>query len=92
MLLSLSKQDLVRLCSIRRDALYWRQEAATMQDEPILTVAEVAARLKISQETVRIWLRQGKMRGYRPGGDKIGWRVPQSEIRRLLQQPPSSKN
>ena len=55
-----------------------------MQDEPILTVAEVAARLKISQETVRIWLRDGKMRGYRPGGDKIGWRVPASEVERVL--------
>jgi excisionase family DNA binding protein len=55
-----------------------------MQSEPILTVAEAADRLKISQETVRIWLRAGKMRGHRPGGDKIGWRIPASEVERVL--------
>lgn len=56
-----------------------------MHDEPILTVAEVASRLKISQETVRIWLRQGKLRGTRPGGDRMGWRIPESEVRRVLE-------
>ena len=55
-----------------------------MQGEPMLTVAEAADRLKISQETVRIWLRSGKMRGHRPGGDKIGWRIPASEVERVL--------
>ena len=58
-----------------------------MQGEPMLTVAEVADRLKISQETVRIWLRTGKMRGYRPGGDKIGWRIAASEVERVLRGP-----
>jgi len=55
-----------------------------MQSEQMLTVAEAADRLKISQETVRIWLRGGKMRGHRPGGDKIGWRIPASEVERVL--------
>ncbi len=55
-----------------------------MQSDPVLTVAEAAARLKISQETVRIWLRAGKLRGHRPGGDKIGWRIPASEVERVL--------
>ena len=58
-----------------------------MQGEPMLTVAEAADRLKISQETVRIWLRAGKMRGHRPGGDKIGWRIPASEVERVLRGP-----
>ncbi len=55
-----------------------------MQDESMLTVAEAAARLKISQETVRIWLREGRMQGYRPGGDKIGWRIPATEVERAM--------
>ena len=55
-----------------------------MQDEPFLTVTAAAQRLAISQESVRIWLRRGKLRGYRPGGDKIGWRIPASEVERVL--------
>ena len=55
-----------------------------MQSEEMLTVTEAAKRLKISQETVRIWLRGGKMRGHRLGGDKIGWRIPASEVERVL--------
>lgn len=62
-----------------------------MQSEQMLTVAEAAARLKISQETVRIWLRGGKLRGHRPGGDKIGWRIPASEVERVLRGDDSGK-
>jgi excisionase family DNA binding protein len=52
--------------------------------EEILTVREVADRLKIHPETVRDWLRQGRLRGSRPGGDKTGWRVRVSEVDRFL--------
>jgi excisionase family DNA binding protein len=62
-----------------------------MQDEPFLTVAAAAQRLAISQESVRIWLRTGKLRGYRPGGDKIGWRIPASEVERVLRSEPAAK-
>ena len=55
-----------------------------MDDDPMLTVAEVASRLRINPETVRVWLRSGKLRGVMPGGDKIGYRIPESEVRRLL--------
>ena len=54
-----------------------------MDDEPLLTVAEVAARLRINPETVRVWLRQGKMQGFLPGGDRIGYRIPESEVGRV---------
>jgi excisionase family DNA binding protein len=49
----------------------------------LLTVAEVADRLKVSQETVREWLRAGELGGYNLGG-QAGWRIPEVEIDRLL--------
>lgn len=53
-------------------------------NERLLTVREVADRLRSSPETVRRWLRQGKLRGFRPGGTKLGYRVPESELQRFL--------
>jgi excisionase family DNA binding protein len=51
--------------------------------EELLTVREVAARLKVSTETVRIWLRKGRMRGNILSAP-MGWRVPESEVQRVL--------
>ena len=67
-----------------------------MSDQRLLTVREVAERLRSSPETVRRWLRQGKLRGFRPGGTKLGYRVPESELQRFFAQwnrdrePPAS--
>jgi excisionase family DNA binding protein len=55
-----------------------------MTEQRLLTVREVAEQLRSSPETVRRWLRQGKLRGFRPGGTKLGYRIPQSELQRLL--------
>jgi excisionase family DNA binding protein len=55
-------------------------------NERLLTVREVAERLRSSSETVRRWLRQGKLRGFRPGGTKLGYRVPESELERFIAQ------
>jgi excisionase family DNA binding protein len=59
-------------------------------NERLLTVREVAERLRSSPETVRRWLRRGRLRGFRPGGTKLGYRVPESELQRFikLSQPP----
>jgi excisionase family DNA binding protein len=57
-----------------------------MSEERLLTVREVAQRIRSSPETVRRWLRQGKLRGFRPGGTKLGYRVPESELQRFLGQ------
>ena len=53
-------------------------------NERLLTVREVAEQLRSSPETVRRWLRQGKLRGFRPGGTKLGYRVPETELQRFL--------
>jgi excisionase family DNA binding protein len=55
-----------------------------MNEQHLLTVREVAERIRSSPETVRRWLRQGKLRGFRPGGTKLGYRVSESELQRFL--------
>lgn len=57
-----------------------QQEVATM-----LTVSEIAQRLKVSPETIRRWLRSGQLHGVHLS-DRAGWRVPASEIDRFLAQ------
>jgi excisionase family DNA binding protein len=59
-----------------------------MADEEVLTVAEVARRLRVHPVTLRKWLRAGKVRGVRLGGTKTGWRIPSSEVTRLLTAAP----
>jgi excisionase family DNA binding protein len=55
-----------------------------MSQERLLTVREVAERIRSSPETVRRWLRQGKLRGFRPGGTKLGYRISEAELERFL--------
>ena len=55
-----------------------------MEDERLLTVKEVAERLRANPQTVRRWLREGKLKGVMPGGEKLGYRIPASEVTRLL--------
>lgn len=50
----------------------------------MLTVKEAAERLKTTTTTIRRWIASGKLRGQMPGGNKLGYRIPESEIRRLL--------
>jgi excisionase family DNA binding protein len=52
--------------------------------EHLLTVHDVAQRLRVSPGTVRRWLRDGKLRGSRFGGDRIGYRVRETEVERLI--------
>jgi len=42
-----------------------------------LTVEETARRLKVDEETVRRWLREGTLRGLEFG--RV-WRIPESEL------------
>lgn len=50
----------------------------------MLRVDEVAKRLDAHPVTVRRWLERGKLKGYKPGGAKLGWRIPESEVERVL--------
>ena len=51
---------------------------------PMLTVAEVARQVNVPEDTVRRWLRSGRLRGARPGGTKTGWRISENELARFI--------
>ena len=53
---------------------------ATMSDERLLTVNDVADRLRLSVFTVRELLKDGRLRGFRFGGTKAGWRVTEEDL------------
>ncbi len=57
---------------------------STMVDERLFSVPEVADRLRVTEETVRTWLRSGRLRGLRPGGRRAGWRVRESDLARFI--------
>lgn len=46
----------------------------------LLTVAEVAAALKCSEQFVRDQLTRKHLRGSKLGGDKVGWRVSRADL------------
>jgi excisionase family DNA binding protein len=56
-----------------------------MADDPLLTVQEVAARLRLKPETVRRWLRTGRLLGISLGSDHAGWRVRESALAEFLE-------
>ncbi len=57
-----------------------------MTEDRLLTVPEVAERMRSSEETVRRWLRSGRLRGFQPGGTRLGWRITESEMRRFMRE------
>jgi excisionase family DNA binding protein len=53
--------------------------------ERLLTVNEAAAALSLNVQTVRAWLRSGRLRGLRTGdGKNARWRVPESALGETL--------
>lgn len=54
------------------------------EDERLLTVREAAAWIRVSEDTIRRWLKIGELRGKRLSGNNAGWRVSVGEIRAFL--------
>ena len=50
-----------------------------------LTVAQIAEELQVHQETVRRWLRDGRLEGKNFGG-KSGYRIRQEDLEKFLEQ------
>lgn len=46
----------------------------------LLTVSEVAQRVKVTPLTVRRWINAGELPGSKPGGDKAGWRIDADDL------------
>lgn len=55
-----------------------------MQEDRLLKVPEVAERLGLNAETVRRWIRDGKIRALSTGSDAGGYRVRASELERVI--------
>jgi excisionase family DNA binding protein len=68
-----------------------RKEAAMDRGDRLLTVPEVAERVRATSDTVRHWLRQGKLKGRRLGGDRLGWRISESDLDRFIAGEPSGE-
>lgn len=50
----------------------------------LLLVDEVAARLRLSEHSVRRLIRQGRLGAVRLGGNRVGLRVNEAELRRFI--------
>jgi len=55
-----------------------------VQAERFMTVKDAAERLGVTVNTVRRWVKDGRLRGHMPGGQKSGYRIPESDVERLL--------
>ncbi len=56
-----------------------------MTEERFLPVGRVANRLGLTSQTIRLWIKQGRLRAVQPGGERgARWLIPQSEVDRLL--------
>jgi excisionase family DNA binding protein len=54
----------------------------------LLTVPEVASQLSVTEETIRRWLREGKLEGIRLSR-RAGWRIRPESVTRLLEGFPT---
>jgi excisionase family DNA binding protein len=59
--------------------------------EKYLTTRQVAEHLQITEQTVRAWLRTGRLAGNRLGSTKVGWRIRASEIERFINESPAGR-
>ena len=57
-----------------------------MTEELLLTTEQAAERLQVSEWTIRDWLRTGKIRGFRLGSKRAGWRIRASELNRFVRE------
>jgi excisionase family DNA binding protein len=58
-------------------------------EDRLLTVPEVAARCRVSVDTVRRWLREKRLKGTMLGGQKTGYRVLASDLERFVRGEPA---
>jgi excisionase family DNA binding protein len=48
-----------------------------------LTVAEVAALLRVTVPTVRNWIKHGELEAWAPGGSRAGYRITPAALARF---------
>ena len=52
----------------------------------LLTVIEAAERLRLNPETIRRWLRDGRLSRVWLGSDKAGWRISERDLDAFLRR------
>ena len=52
-----------------------------------VTVLEAARQIGTTVRTIHRMLHDGRLSGVKPGGDKLGWRIPQVEVDRIVGAP-----
>lgn len=50
-----------------------------------MTVAEIADQLRVSEETVRRWVRAGELPALNIGGPKAGYRIRAADLEKFFQ-------
>ncbi len=63
--------------------LYLIETGGRMDISKLLTVEEVATQLKVHPESVRRWLREGRLDGYRISR-RGGWRIRPESVQTML--------
>jgi excisionase family DNA binding protein len=58
-----------------------KKQSPDNKSPDVLTAEEAAEVLRVHQNTIKRWLREGKLKGIQVGR---AWRIPQNEITRLL--------
>ena len=58
-------------------------------EDRLLTVADVSRQLSITEPTVRLWIKEGKIKAHRAGARF--WRIRQSEVDRMLSEQVSTR-
>jgi excisionase family DNA binding protein len=53
-------------------------------EEQLLTVAQVARRLGLNEETIRRWIKAGKLRAIRFGSNRAGYRIKRSDVNAIM--------
>ncbi len=53
-----------------------------MNDKKLLTPRDVADRLQVNERTVNIWLRKGRLRGFKIGKE---WRISPDDLQTFLE-------
>jgi excisionase family DNA binding protein len=59
-----------------------------VSDDEILDVAQVCAAMGVTPQTVRSWLRSGKLKGRRVGK---GYRIMRSDLMAMIEEAPSAQ-
>ncbi|MDP9478814.1 MAG: helix-turn-helix domain-containing protein [Actinomycetota bacterium] len=60
-----------------------------ISEERLLSTAEVGERMGVDEQTVRLWIKKGKLEALKVGR---GWRIPRSALEAFLENAPKARS